>query len=54
MEENLYRQFCALQMSDLEDRLLAAKDPQEKNFWRALLDLKLQIAQEKLIFESLS
>ena len=53
MNESLYRQFCQLQMSELEDRLLAATHPAEKAFWRCLLDLKLQMAQEKVINEAL-
>ena len=53
MEQTLYQTFCQLQMSELEDRLLEAKTPAEKAFWRCLLDLKLQMAQEQVIHEAL-
>ena len=46
---DLYRLFEAYTVKDLEALLLEARDHDEKAFYRALLNLKLQISQEKLI-----
>lgn len=52
-ETALYTAFCTYRMQELEDRLLAAPTREEKAFWRTLLDLKLQMEQEKVIGEVL-
>ena len=47
--KNLYKQFEAVTIKELEDLLLSCNTHEEKAFYRALLNLKLQISQEKLI-----
>ena len=51
--DSLYARFCALRMSQLEDCLLSSQDHRERAFWRALLDLKLQMEQELVVGEDL-
>ena len=46
---SLYEQFEACTIRELEDLLLSCESHEEKAFYRALLNLKLQITQEKLI-----
>ena len=48
-KKSLYEHFEAVTIKDLEAALIAAKTHEEKAFYRALLNLKLQISQEKLI-----
>ncbi len=48
-DASLYERFLALSVKELEELLLAAKAHEEKAFYRALVNLKLQISQEKLI-----
>ena len=48
-KKSLYEQFEAVTIKDLEAALIAAMTHEEKAFYRALLNLKLQISQEKLI-----
>lgn len=50
---DLYREFCALTVSELEEKLLSAKDGDEKAFFRTLLNLKLQISQSHLVGKAL-
>lgn len=47
--KSLYGQFASCTIKELEDALLAAETHEEKAFYRALLNLKLQLGQEKLI-----
>ena len=48
-KKSLYEQFEAYTIKDLEEALLSCNTHEEKAFYRALLNLKLQIRQEKLI-----
>lgn len=48
-KKTLYEQFEACTIGDLEASLLSADTHEEKAFYRALLNLKLQISQERLI-----
>ena len=50
---DLYKIFDSASFSELEELLLSAKTREEKAFFRALLNLKLQIAQERIIGEIL-
>ena len=47
--KNLYEQFEAVTIKELEELLLSCETHEEKAFYRTLLNLKLQISQEKLI-----
>lgn len=49
----LYDQFRRLTTHDLEEKLLGANTREEKIFYRKLLNLKLQLEQEKVIGELL-
>ena len=49
----LYRLFCTYSFIELEKLLLSAGTRQERAFYRSLLNLKLQIEQEKVIGEVL-
>ncbi|MBQ4054888.1 MAG: hypothetical protein IJD17_04175 [Clostridia bacterium] len=49
----LYDQFRRLTTHDLEEKLLSANTREEKIFYRKLLNLKLQLEQEKVIGELL-
>ncbi len=51
-EQTLYTQFLSMKMSELEEKLLHAQDHSERTFWRALLDLRLQLEQTRVIQES--
>jgi len=53
MEIDLYEIFQDSAFQDFEKLLLEAKTREEKAFYRALLNLKLQIEQEKIIGEIL-
>ena len=48
-KKSLYEQFEVCTIKDLEEALLSCNTHEEKAFYRALLNLKLQISQEKLI-----
>lgn len=48
-KKSLYEQFDACTIKELEAALLATDDHEEKVFYRTLLNLKLQITQERLI-----
>ncbi len=52
MAEHLYAQFLSMKMSELETFLLTAQSHTERAFWRALLDLRLQVEQEKVLKEA--
>ncbi|MDD6266072.1 MAG: hypothetical protein PUB34_07225 [Clostridia bacterium] len=49
----LYERFSKATTRDLEKSLLLAKTREEKIFYRKLLNLKLQLEQEKVIGEKL-
>ena len=53
MEIDLYEIFQDKTFKDFEKLLLEAEAREEKAFYRALLNLKLQIEQEKIIGEIL-
>jgi hypothetical protein len=53
MEIDLYEIFKDKTFKDLEKLLLESETREEKAFYRALLNLKLQIEQEKIIGEIL-
>lgn len=48
-KKTLYEQFDACTIKELEAALLSCDTHEEKAFYRALLNLKLQISQERLI-----
>ncbi|MBR2461283.1 MAG: hypothetical protein IKB34_08670 [Clostridia bacterium] len=50
---DIYGVFCRATIKELEDALLAAKDTEERAFYRKLLNLKLQTEQEKVVGERL-
>lgn len=49
----LFSLFHKATISDLEKRLSESDDREEKIFLRALINLKLQLAQEKIVGEML-
>lgn len=51
--KELYRKFEYCTFRELEEYLLEARSHEEKAFYRALLNLKLQIAQERIVGERL-
>lgn len=51
--KNLYKCFSRHTVTQLEDSLLNAETREEKTFYRTLLNLKLQLAQEKVVGEEL-
>ncbi len=51
--EILFSLFSRATISDLEKRLSESEDREEKIFLRALINLKLQLAQEKVVGEML-
>lgn len=50
---DIYLEFQKFSFKDLEKLLLDSKTREEKAFYRALLNLKLQIEQEKIVGEIL-
>ena len=50
---DLFLRFTELSFSELEWLLIRADSRDAKAFYRALLNLKLQIAQEKIVGEEL-
>lgn len=50
---DIYREFTEITISQLEARLSAANTREEKVFCRAMINLKLQMTQEKVIGEIL-
>ena len=50
---SLYESFKKFTFKDLERFLLEAETREEKAFYRVLLNLKLQIEQEKIVGEIL-
>lgn len=53
VEMNMYETFQQYTFKELEKLLLGANTREEKAFYRALLNLKLQIEQEKIVGEIL-
>jgi hypothetical protein len=51
--KELFELFSKLTISELEERLAASDDREEKIFLRELINLKLQLAQEKVVGEML-
>lgn len=49
----MYREFTEVTISQLEARLASAGTREEKLFCRALINLKLQMTQEKVVGEIL-
>ncbi|MBQ7720307.1 MAG: hypothetical protein IJT56_06950 [Clostridia bacterium] len=49
----MYAIFTKMTFPQLEERLIHAESRDAKAFYRALLNLKLQIAQEKIVGEEL-
>lgn len=50
---DMYGIFCNSTIKDLENALLMAKNPEERGFYRKMLNLKLQLEQEKVVGERL-
>ncbi len=50
---NLFEIFKNMTVSELEEQLSRSDDREEKIFLRALINLKLQLAQEKIVGEML-
>ena len=53
LNRELYQQFEYCTFRELEELLLDAHTREEKAFYRSLLNLKLQIAQERVVGEQL-
>ena len=52
-KRNFYKCFTQASVDEFEARLTEAKTREEKAFYRAMLNLKLQIEQEKIIGQPL-
>ncbi len=53
LNRELYLKFEYCSFRELEELLLNAHSHEEKAFYRSLLNLKLQIAQERVVGEKL-
>jgi hypothetical protein len=53
LNRELYYKFENCTFRELEELLLAAHSLEEKAFYRSLLNLKLQIAQQRVVGEQL-
>lgn len=51
--KDFYKCFTNATMAELQDHLLKAQTREEKAFYRALLNLKLQLRQEKIVGKDL-
>lgn len=51
--EKMFDFFCRCDVKDLENALVLANEREKKAFYRALINLKLQFEQEKIIGEKL-
>ena len=49
----MYRDFNGVTISQLEEKLASAETREEKLFCRAMINLKLQLTQEKIVGEIL-
>ena len=47
----LYGVFCAATLKELENAIISTDDNEERAFYRALLNLKLQREQERILGE---
>jgi hypothetical protein len=52
-QRNFYKCFTHTSAAELQERMLSATTREEKAFYRALLNLKLQIEQEKIVGKKL-
>ncbi|MHB1151192.1 MAG: hypothetical protein ACYCWE_01855 [Eubacteriales bacterium] len=52
-KRNFYKCFSQTTVDELENHLIEADTREEKAFYRTLLNLKLQLEQEKIIGETL-
>jgi hypothetical protein len=52
-KRNLYKCFMEITADEFEDRLIESDSREEKAFYRTLLNLKLQLEQEKIVGEPL-
>ncbi len=50
---DMYGVFCRATIKELENALLTTKNPEERAFYRKMLNLKLQTEQEKVVGERL-
>ena len=50
---SIHASFSSLSVSELEDAILLASDRDEKILYRTLLNLKMQLDQEKIINQTL-
>ena len=50
---SLFAQYDKMSLKELEERLLASHSHEEKAFYRTLVNLKLQLSQEKIIGKAL-
>lgn len=53
VSRNYYKCFMKASLSELEEKLIRSQTREEKAFYRTLLNLKLQIEQEKVVGEEL-
>ncbi len=51
--EKMYQWFAGASLSELEAMLTSAREREEKLLWRTLVNLKLQLKQEKIVGETL-
>lgn len=51
--KDIYSSFADVSVSELENAIVAATDRDEKVLYRTLLNLKLQLDQEKIINQTL-
>jgi prophage DNA circulation protein len=51
--KDIYSSFTEISVSELENAIVAANDRDEKVLYRTLLNLKLQLDQEKIINQTL-
>lgn len=49
----IYKLFETVTIAELEEKLASVNTREEKVFYRALINLKLQLAQEKIVGEIL-
>ncbi|MDD4772649.1 MAG: hypothetical protein PHZ09_03500 [Eubacteriales bacterium] len=52
-KRNFYKCFSDTTVDELESRLIEAATREEKAFYRSMLNLKLQLEQEKIVGEML-
>lgn len=51
--QNLYPIFSSCSIAEMERQIASAHSREEKVFFRTLINLKLQLAQEKVVEEDL-